>query len=146
MLAAYKVCWKISNCFRSVAINRATLDKLVRRSFKLLEKVQHDGQRHFSFILDGNDVLSIGVNNPRKTDPIALTHYKYHYAHAEAIAIKRFIFPPIELKGMSMVNIRISKNGSLCLSKPCNGCQRFLAAFELREIWFSTSEGCFEIL
>lgn len=123
-------------------MNANVLDKLVKRSFELLPKISHSGNRHFSYILDGKHVLSIGINNIKKTHPLAIK-YKYPYLHAEACAVARFPFPPSELKGLRMVNVRIGKDGIVKMAKPCIGCSNFLAAFNLKEIWYTNENGIF---
>lgn len=127
-------------------MHQTTLDKLVRRSFKLLPQVIHDGHKHFSFILDGKYILSTGINNIHKTHTAAFKCFDWPFLHSEVNSILNFSFPPKELRGLTMVNIRIGNKGKLRLSKPCSGCQMFLKPFQLDAIWYSVGDGGFECL
>ena len=111
----------------------------------MLNKIQHTGNRHFSYILDGKHVVSWGINNIKKTHPRAI-NYPYPYTHSELAAIINIEFPPHELRGLKMVNIRIGKDGVLKMAKPCIGCQNFLSAFDMKEILFTNEFGNFEKL
>lgn len=126
-------------------MNQSTLDKLVKRSYELLPRIHHSGNRHFSYIMDGKHILSFGINNIKKTHTMAIK-YRWPFLHSEASAIARFPFPPSELRWLKMVNIRIGKDNVVKMAKPCNGCQNFLTAFELKEILFTNESGMFEKL
>jgi hypothetical protein len=125
-----------------VRMNVKTLNRLVERSKKLAMKISHDGNRHFSFVLDGRQVLSIGINNILKTHSLSFTvRPQWPFIHSEAHAIKSFPLAPACLEGLAMFNVRLNKLGEVRLSKPCKFCQKLLGVFGISEVYFTTETG-----
>lgn len=127
-------------------MNPSTLNKLVQKSRVLFDLPQSEW-KHFTYILDGKKIISMGWNFSNKTHPLALKfHYKYLNIHSELHAITNFPYPPNQLKRMTMVNVRIGIDGkSLRISRPCKNCLVLLAAFDVREVWYSTNKGFEEL-
>jgi len=97
-------------------------------------------QSHFSFILRKNTLLCVGWNDTWKTSPMAKKYgYRFNCTHAELDAIRNFPYPPRLLRACKMVNIRILKDGSIGLAKPCKRCIRLLKDFGLKEVWYSSA-------
>jgi deoxycytidylate deaminase len=46
-----------------------------------------------------------------------------------------------DLSYYKMLVLRIDRNESLTMSKPCSGCQSLLSQFNLKEIWYSDKNG-----
>ena len=126
-------------------MNLKILNKLVDKSKKLIDQISHNGNRHFSFILDGKHIVSYGMNDITKTHPMAINHC-YPYLHSEVSAILNFKLPVKELCKYIFVNIRIGKDGRIRLSKPCSGCQTILTNFGVDKIFFTNDFGNFELL
>lgn len=88
-------------------------------------------QRHASIIFDHGTPIITGYNTPD--------------AHAEENACgwnertgkNRF-------KGLTMVNIRLTRAGRIALAKPCPGCLELLKYKKFRKVIYSTNEGTFE--
>ena len=120
-------------------MNQKTFDKLILKSNKLLNMFEHNGRKHFSFIMDGRHIMSYGINNIRKTHTIAAKAFKYPFLHSEVKSVINFNYPPRFLRGLAMVNIRLSNSGEVLLAKPCTACQNFLEAFRLKAVWYSTN-------
>lgn len=107
-------------------------------------------QRHFhvTFILKNNKIMSIGVNNERKTHTRNL-YYKYANAalkgtHAELSAIIKL--GEENCSGYTFLNIRIDKNGLVKNSKPCSGCQNLLRQVGYKTVYYSISGDSYAIL
>jgi deoxycytidylate deaminase len=102
--------------------------------------------RHFAFIIEKNKIRAIGWN-AKKTHPQALKFgYPWLYVHAELSAITRFEGNPRELAKCICVNVRLNKDGKILQSKPCKSCLRMLAAFRLKEIFYTDDNGVFQEL
>jgi tRNA(Arg) A34 adenosine deaminase TadA len=130
-----------------VNMNANTLTKLIEKSRQLLELVPDQKFWHFSFIVERNKVLSFGWNKMSKTHPYALRHgYKFGFLHSEVDAVKNFPGTPAELSHCSLVNIRISKQGKVVLSKPCPCCTKLLIGLDFKEVLYSQDDGSFEEL
>lgn len=128
-------------------MNAATLQKLVRKSFELVDLVPHNGNKHFSYILRKNKVLSVGWNIITKTDPLSWRYkYEFPFTHSETMAIRNFGDIPITLAKCDLVNIRIGKKQNVAIAKPCEDCMRLLAAFSFRDVYFTNERSEFEKL
>ena len=128
-------------------MNISTLQQLVTKSRQLLELVPDQKFWHFSFILERNKVLSFGWNKMAKTHPYALRHgYEHGFLHSEVDAVKNFPGTPAGLSRCALVNIRIGRQGQICLSKPCDCCTKFLIGLDFKEVLYSQDDGSFEEL
>ena len=105
-------------------------------------------------ILYKNRIVSFGVNS-YKSHPFQLKYAKNKDSiciHAENSAIRNFlrVYDEDKLKHAIMVVGRMKKTSSLewvdGMSKPCEGCQRALATFGIRKVWYSTDEGNMQCL
>lgn len=120
-----------------------TLDKLIRKSYNLADCIPFKKNRHFSFIMRKNKILSFGWNLINKTNPLCWKYkYEYPYTHSEVMAIRNFEFPPGLLSRCELVNVRLGAN-SVKMSKPCEDCLRMLAAFDFRRVWYTNNNGIF---
>jgi len=110
--------------------------------------------KHFTFILHKNKILSIGINNPKKTHPKNLkSKYKdrhnkdiseYVGIHSELSAILKYRVESYHK--YTLINTRIGVNGKLANSHPCAGCTCMLSQLNFRRIYYTTSQGEFKEL
>lgn len=102
---------------------------------------------HTTFILKKNRILSIGTNHA-KTHPITL---KYNYKSHSGVDIRDKVGLHSELSSLlklgeedtsryDFLNIRLDRNGKVCYSKPCSGCQHALNQFGYRNFYYTESE------
>jgi deoxycytidylate deaminase len=91
--------------------------------------------KHFTFILDGNKIISIGWNS-KKTHPKTKKWYPYPYIHSEFMAVNQL---RRNLKGLTIVNTRIV-HGEMALSKPCKYCREMLRFYGAKRIYYSGEE------
>jgi len=105
-----------------------------------------DGRsKHFSFLILKNRIVGIGYNLSFTTDPLANKYgYRFNAIHSELKAIKEFIYPPGFLSRCSIINVRILKDNTIGMSKPCQRCQRLLSDFGITEIYYTNRQGDFE--
>lgn len=120
-------------------------DKIVEVSFALINKHNADLRcRHFSFILDRNRIISIGLNS-LKTHPLNL---KYNYVNKNNQKISDIVGTHSELSaviklgeedcsGLTLVNTRINRNNQLDYSAPCSGCRDMIKQLNFKDVYYS---------
>lgn len=106
---------------------------------------------HASFLVRQGKILSIGMNSA-KTHPINLglpyfgrdnKDFRLNCGtHSEVRCLLKKVF----FNKAIMVNVRIDRNGEIANSRPCKGCQSFLARFNIPEVYFSVAENEWGIL
>lgn len=112
----------------------------------LAEDVDGHRSRHASAILYRNRLIALGTNR-LKSHPFQ-TRYQTRpnaiYLHAEVAAIRRAIqhLTPKELTRSTLISVRVKYDHQLRprwgMSKPCEGCQRAIAEFGIRNVFFTT--------
>lgn len=103
---------------------------------------------HFAFLYHKNNLISIGQNNPDKTNTRALKIAKkfnldttYPYLHAETDAISK-IWNTYDINSnLTMVIIRLNKHGKLRNSKPCTKCKQVLEGVGINKVYWSINDG-----
>lgn len=104
--------------------------------------------RHFSFVLDGNRIVAVGTNT-RKTHPANLL---YGYVNRSMESISSLVGTHSELRaallagpencrGLTLVNVRVDRNGRLAQSRPCRGCEEMIREAGFSEVWHTDDEG-----
>lgn len=122
------------------------LDKLLKVCYRS-RRASQGKFHHWSFICDGNKIVSMGTNNVKKTHPRALlSGYQWGFPHSELSAILNFPYPPRELIHFSLYNLRLNRNNKVALSRPCYNCQKIIIAFGLRRCYYSNERGLLEEL
>lgn len=128
--------------------------KIIEVTYAFINKHNADLRcRHFSFIMDKNRILSIGLNSP-KTHPLNL---KYNYVNKNKEKISNIVGTHSELSaviklgeedcsGLILVNTRINRNNKLDFSAPCNGCSDMIKQLNFKEVWYSNANGLFNKL
>lgn len=120
-------------------------DKLIKQSKILMDKpnLKH---RHFSFIMQKGQVMSVGYNT-LKTHPLAVKYgYPYFYQHSELNSVIKFPDKIDVLRKCVIVNIRLNAKGRLLMSKPCKYCQALISSFGIKQVYYSNSDGGFELM
>lgn len=99
--------------------------------------------RHISLIFDGNRLVSVGRNS-RKSHPANLAHgYGPHCGtHSEMVAILK----AGDCRGLTLVNIRVNKNGALDQSRPCQACMRIIRSSGIAKVFHTDENGGFTML
>lgn len=96
---------------------------------------------HIAFLVKKNKIIKIGWNRKRTHPEISKHPYHDGYVgtHAELDVILKSGLD--DLEDHSMIVLRIDRNGKLNNSKPCSGCRSVLNQFNVKNIFYSTSEG-----
>lgn len=98
-------------------------------------------------IVYGNDIVAFGVNE-NKSHPFQAKYAKNDlavYLHAETSAIKNAlkVLSTKDLSRSKIYILRIKRDGSVALAKPCEGCQRCIRTFGISKIAYTTDNGEF---
>lgn len=127
-------------------MNNKLKDKIIKLSYELIH-IPNSRFKHFTYIVDGNKILSIGYNNAWKTHTIANKYkHRFNCIHSEVSALIRFQYPEEYLSRCKIINVRINKSGDICMAKPCNHCLPILTNVGFKEIWFTNNSQIFERL
>lgn len=118
-------------------MNKKLQNKLIKLSFDLIH-IPNATNKHFSYLLDGNKIVSVGWNNATKTHPLA-ARYNYYNSniHSELDVIKRYKGSVNDLKYLKMINVRVNKLNKVQNSYPCSECRTLLKVFDVREVWYT---------
>jgi len=126
-------------------------DKIIEVTYALINKHNADLRcRHFSFILDRNRIISIGMNST-KTHPMNL---KYNYINKNKEKISDIVGTHSELNAviklgiedcskLTLVNTRINRNNLLDHSAPCNGCSDMIKQLNFKNVYHTDSQANF---
>jgi len=110
-------------------------------AFKLaLEEAKNSNyyQRVGAVIFKGKRIVS-SAHNAVRSNSVKSKFKQFHESlHAEASAI---IKARKNLKGYSIIVVRLSKNNELALAKPCEFCQEYIEYVGITNIFYTTNEG-----
>jgi deoxycytidylate deaminase len=120
-------------------------NKIIEVTYALINKHNADLRcRHFSFILDRNRIVSIGMNST-KTHPMNL---KYNYINKNKEKISDIVGTHSELNAviklgeedcsrLTLVNTRINRNNLLDHSAPCSGCSDMIHQLNFKNVYYT---------
>jgi tRNA(Arg) A34 adenosine deaminase TadA len=95
-------------------------------------------------VLYKNKIISIGKNQ-YKTHPAMIKFGKNSeavYLHAEVDAINKAsrVLNEKQFKKASLYVVRVKKDGSLGLAKPCTGCQKCIDHYNINSVEYTKNE------
>lgn len=111
----------------------------------------HHRSKHSAVIVYKNDVISLACNKS-KSHPFQKRYSKASEAiflHAEVAAIhnalKRVSLKELSKSTMYVCRVRINKENRpfFSYSKPCDGCMRAIAEFDIKNVLYTNEEGEF---
>lgn len=103
-------------------------------------------QRVASALVLNGDIVAVGVNQ-NKSSPLQARYCKHPEAiltHAEIDAIHKAVqrrFDTDTISNMSLYIARTLKSGEWGLAKPCTGCTRAIAQFNIRRVFWTDYNG-----
>lgn len=131
------------------------IDKSLKLAYQLYPSSPAQQYYVFSFMFMKNKLISIGRNNEvcqcpkvkRLAERFNVEKFKiYSFPHSEIDCISK-IWGRHYISGREkLVVIRLKRDGSLGLAKPCLNCQQVLFALNLTKVWYSTDLEEFEEL
>jgi hypothetical protein len=129
------------------------LKKAIKLSYDRFKPNPFQRRYHFTIAFDVNKPILICQNNPIKINHKAYrigqqfniqTYQDFPYVHSESHLISKLLdrYNSIDTN-LSIVNIRINRQGIVLLSKPCENCQKILDAVGLTKIYWSVNKSTF---
>lgn len=110
---------------------------MISRINRIFNKVEPVPDRHVSLLISKNKIVSVGLNQRRKTHPMAAKFgYRFYSIHSELDALIRCGFE----RNLDILNLRFLKNGTLAMAKPCDKCLNMLRFFDVRNIYYSDDD------
>lgn len=121
--------------------------KLERRLLdisKRLIDIPNGKNKHFSFIIYKNKILSIGFNDYFTTHTKCKElGYRFDAMHSELSAVLKFRGSKKTLGQCVLVNTRINSFGQIGMSKPCHCCIRLIEQIGFKRVWYTNADGKF---
>jgi deoxycytidylate deaminase len=111
----------------------------------------HHRSKHSAVIVYKNDIISLACNRT-KSHPFQKRYSKANEAiflHAEVAAIhnalKRISLKELSKATMYVCRVRINNDNKhyFSYSKPCDGCMRAIAEFDIKTVFYTDDEGKF---
>lgn len=129
------------------------LDKSLEIAYQLYPSNPTQKYYVFSFLYQRNTLISLGINDETKVCPkvkrlaqrFNVEKFKTHsFPHAEINCISKLWGKHYISGREKMVIIRIRRDGSLGLARPCINCHTILSALNLTNVYYSTYNQDFE--
>lgn len=112
---------------------------ILKQALQEVERSSHEQFKISAVIFKGPRILSSGVNGIRSCSKINKKFQEYENSlHAEQSCI---LNARRDLKGTSMLVLRVNKHGEFRMAKPCEMCRGFIEAVGIKEIYYTTSTG-----
>lgn len=129
------------NCIKTLEISRA----LYPESFDCKTF-------HISCLFERTKILSIG-RNTAKTHPINIRNnvdkfdigIKNCCSELNCVLKAKKKYSNLNFSRLTLVNVRINKNGQITMARPCGSCESLIAFLGLKKVFFTNSYGQFEI-
>lgn len=129
------------------------LNKALKLSYERFCPNSFQRRYHFSIAFDGKKPILICQNNPVKINHKAYrigqqfniqTYIDFPYVHSESYLVSKLLdrYNSIDTN-LSIVNVRINRQGRILLSKPCENCQKILDAVGLKKVYWSIDDYTF---
>lgn len=130
------------------------LQKSIKLAYSRFVPNPYQKRYHFAIAFDGNRPICLSQNNPIKVNAKALrmgqmfniqTYKEFPYVHAESHLVSQLLdrYNTIDTN-LSIVVVRIGRDGRMRLSKPCNNCAQILHTVGLNDIYWSVGDNNFE--
>lgn len=129
------------------------IKRAIRLSYARFDPNPYQRRYHFAIAFDNNKPILIAENNPIKIDNKAykigqkfnIKQYKeYPYSHAESHLVSQLLDRYNTIRSnLSLVVLRINRQGRILMSKPCENCQRILDAVGLKKVYWSIDNNTF---
>lgn len=109
-----------------------------------LKDVPRGRNKHFSFIIYQNRIVSTGWNDYWATHTEC---YKYGYQfcsiHSEMAAILHYRGNKDLLNRCILVNVRVGADNNFTISKPCEACQKMISGYHFKRVYYTDHSGNF---
>ena len=129
------------------------ISKTIKKAYSVWKPHPQIRQYHYAAAFDGNKMIDFAHNDPinvnakayRMGQKFNIKRYRVHpYAHAETHLVAKLLDSGISVySDLTMVVLRISRDGIIRYSKPCVNCSKILDALEFKKVYYSIDGGKF---
>jgi hypothetical protein len=129
------------------------IEKAIKLSYDSFTPNEYQRRYHYAIAFSGNKPILMCENNPIKVNAKAYkmgrlfnikTYREFPYIHAESHLVSRLMDKYNRINtSLSIVVIRINRQGKILLSKPCSNCQKILDAVGLHKVYWSIDKQTF---
>lgn len=95
-------------------------------------------------VFKGKKIYGVGHNEIRSSSLSMKHRHRQESLHAEQAALLNLDWT--KLKGCSILVIRVGKSGKLGMCKPCPMCEKLIKYVGIKNIYYTTSEGCIDCI
>lgn len=144
----------LKRCRGDAAVKEYFLEEMVSSEWRGCKKIQEAVERslllfphekkkayHFSFMFERNKLVSCGVNSILSPKALYFAKryslqkiLKYPSLHSEIACISN-LWGRVDVSKFTMINVRLSRNRDIMLSKPCKDCQTVIDALGIKVIY-----------
>jgi hypothetical protein len=129
------------------------IDKAIKLSYDTFTPNEFQRRYHYAIAFSGKKPILVCENNPIKINSKAYkmgkrfniqTYKEFPYIHAESHLVSKLLDRYNEIDDdLSIVVLRINRQGKILLSKPCDNCQKILDAVGLHRVYWSIDRNTF---
>jgi hypothetical protein len=94
-------------------------------ALRVARGARHKLHRHAALVFRGGALVSVGVN--------------HDYTHAEVAAVNALW--PSERRGTRVLSVRLRRNGTVGIARPCVDCQRYLRTQGVKSVDYTNQDG-----
>lgn len=110
------------------------IERAINIALQKARESNHHIFKHCSLIIDRSGIISIALNEGKKTSTMPNRAYGISdKQHAEMRAVR---YAGVKAKGATLVSIRAGRRG-LSISKPCDGCMEEIRKAGIKTIVYS---------
>lgn len=114
-----------------------SVERGIKYAFKAANFSSVDGRNKVGAALfKGKSLLSLGWNS-EKTHPQSTTRYHKHHAEFDCLIGTR----KDDVVGATLFVVRVTRKGSVGISKPCEHCEKVIRAAGIRKVYYLDVEG-----
>jgi deoxycytidylate deaminase len=121
--------------------------KLQKKLLSIVDRFKNlprSKNKHFSFIIRRNKILSFGYNDGWKTSPQSQKNgYRFNSIHSELASLIKYRSDYSQLRKCKLINLRINRFGEIGMSRPCANCMKFITSLGINRIYYTNREGNF---
>ena len=121
------------------------MNHILQRAIEEARKSDHSTHRMGAVIFSKKSIISSARNYTCRSVKHLLPKYQRYKTsiHAEISAILK---ARRDVKGYSLLVVRINKKGKLLLAKPCEKCQDYMDFVGIKVVYYSTNDNKIERL
>lgn len=115
------------------------MDKFLKTLIRKAQTFEFDKRLDFwllSMIVSGGRVLSIASNGRKRTGFVDAYYAQHCNSHSELAAIRN-VRKKVDLRGAKIYVVRVKRNRTVALARPCEMCQELLRSYGINRAFYS---------